>query len=428
MSSRATRRLAVSRDGKAERRPGGAARRAVAGAAGAAAGGVGGILLLGAIGRAPLTSVGPLVAEIRAAEHLSGAAAGLLTTLPLLAFAGFSPVAPLVARRIGLERALGLAVVVLAAGIAVRSAPVPVALWAGTAAVGAAIAGFNVLLPSLVKRDHPARVAQLSGGYSATQSVVAAVASGTAVPLAAAVGGWRAALACWAALVAVAGLAWLPRTLHARRADPATTTATTAGAAPRGRQRRPWRSAVAWQVTVFMGLQSLVFYVLVTWLPSLERDRGIPAQAAGWHLFAYLAAAVGANLVTPVALHRMRDQRLVGLGVVACIGLGAAGLQWLPWTAGWALASIVVAGFGAGGALVVCLSLFSLRTTDHAQAAALSGMAQTVGYTLAAAGPVLFGALRDGSGSWTLPMAVLCGLTAVMAMFAVLSGRARLVT
>ncbi|MEV4517975.1 MFS transporter [Dactylosporangium sp. NPDC049525] len=382
---------------------------------------VGGILLLGAIGRAPLTSVGPLVADIRSSQHLSGAAAGLLTTLPLLAFAGFSPVAPLVARRIGLERALGLAVVVLATGIAVRSTPVPVALWLGTAAVGAAIAGFNVLLPSLVKRDHPARVAQLSGGYSATQSVVAAVASGTAVPLAALAGGWRAALACWVALVAVAALAWLPRMLHPRPAPPG------GGATAGGAGRPPWRTALAWQVTVFMGLQSMAFYVLITWLPSLERDHGIPAQAAGWHLFAYLAAAVAANLVTPVALHRMRDQRLVGLAGVACIGFGIAGLQWLPWTTAWTLVSVVVAGFGAGGVLVVCLSLFSLRTRNHAQAAALSGMAQTIGYTVAAAGPVLFGALRDGSGSWTLPMAVLCALTAVMAVFAVLSGRARFV-
>jgi CP family cyanate transporter-like MFS transporter len=380
-------------------------------------GAVGGILLLGAVGRAPLTSVGPLVADIRASEHLSGAAAGLLTTLPLLAFAGFSPVAPVVARRIGLERALGLAVVVLATGIAVRSTPVPVALWLGTAAVGAAIAGFNVLLPSLVKRDHPARVAQLSGGYSATQSVVAAVASGTAVPLAALTGGWRAGLACWMLLVAVAALVWLPRTI--RPADPEATRS--AGQSP------PWRSALAWQLTVFMGLQSMAFYVLITWLPSLERDHGIPAQAAGWHLFAYLAAAVAANLVTPVALHRMPDQRLVGLVGVACIGFGTAGLQWLPWTAAWALVSIVVTGFGAGGILVVCLSLFSLRTRDHAQAAALSGMAQTGGYALAAVGPVLFGALRDGSGSWTLPMAVLCALTAVMAVFAVLSGRDRFV-
>jgi MFS transporter, CP family, cyanate transporter len=171
----------------------------------------------------------------------------------------------------------------------------------------------------------------------------------------------------------------------------------------------------------------MAFYVLITWLPSLERDHGIPAQAAGWHLFAYLAAAVAANLVTPVALHRMPDQRLVGLIGVACIGFGTAGLQWLPWTAAWALVSIVVTGFGAGGILVVCLSLFSLRTRDHAQAAALSGMAQTGGYALAAVGPVLFGALRDGSGSWTLPMAVLCALTAVMAVFAVLSGRDRFV-
>jgi CP family cyanate transporter-like MFS transporter len=371
-----------------------------------------GLLLVGAVGRAPLTSVGPLVADIRHDLGLSSAATGLLTTLPLLAFAGFSLLAPLIARRIGLERSLGLALALLAAGIVVRS--LPAQLWTGTVAVGAAIACFNVLLPSVVKRDFPDRVAQLTGGYSATQSVVAAIASGTAVPLAGLFGGWRLALACWALLVVVAFAVWSPQV----RAGPD---------GPRSARRPglPWRSALAWQVTLFMGLQSLAFYVLVTWLPTLERDRGIGPAEAGWHLFAYLAAAVAANLLVPVFMRRLPDQRLVGLGCAACIGLGTAGLQWLPWTPWSSLASVLLAGFGAGMAIVLCLSLFSLRTGDEAQTAALSAMAQSVGYLLAAGGPVAIGALHDASGGWTLPVAVLCGLTGLMAVFAVLAGRAR---
>src|SRR5258705_5223977 len=347
-----------------------------------------GVLLIGAVGRAPLTSVGPLVADLRHDLGLSSAATGLLTTLPLLAFAGFSLLAPLIGRRFGLERGLGLALAVLAAGIVVRS--LPTQLWTGTVAVGAAIACFNVLLPSVVKRDFPDRVAQLSGGYSATQSVVAAVASGTAVPLAAVLGGWRLALACWVLLVVVASAVWLPhlRTGPVRREHPVP------------RAKMPWRSALAWQVTLFMGLQSLAFYVLVTWLPTLERDHGIPAAEAGCHLFAYLAAAVAANLLVPVFMRRLPDQRLVGLACAVCIGAGTAGLQWLPWTPWFALASVLVAGFGAGMAIVVCLSLFSLRTGDEGQTAALSAMAQSIGYLLAAAGPVLIGALHDAADGW----------------------------
>ncbi|GGM38514.1 MFS transporter [Dactylosporangium sucinum] len=373
-----------------------------------------GVLLIGAVGRAPLTSVGPLVSDIRADLGLSSAAAGLLTTLPLLAFAVFSLVAPLVAGRAGLERSLGIALLLLAGGIAVRS--LPAQLWIGTVAVGAAIACFNVLLPSVVKRDFPDRVAPVTGGYSATQSVVAAVASGTAVPLAAALAGWRWALASWALLVVVALVVWAP---SVRSAEP--------GASGAARAPLPWRSVLAWQVTLFMGTQSLAFYVLITWLPTIERDHGIAPAVAGWHLFGYLAAAVAANLIVPLFMRARSDQRLVGLGCAACIGAGLAGLQWLPWNPWWALAAVLVAGFGAGMAIVVCLSLFSLRTTDARQAAALSAMAQSTGYLLAAGGPVLVGALRDAAGSWTVPVVVLCGLTAAMALFAWLSGRARTV-
>ncbi|MGI5241308.1 MFS transporter [Dactylosporangium sp. CA-139066] len=374
---------------------------------------VAGVLLIGAVGRAPLTSVGPLVAEVRAELGLSSAATGLLTTLPLLAFGLFSLLAPRIAGRIGLERSLGLALAVLVAGIVVRS--VPTQLWTGTVAVGAAIACFNVLLPGVVKRDYPDRVAQLTGGYSATQSVVAAIASGTAVPLAGLLGGWRFALSAWVLLVVVAAAVWAPQL----RGGPASGRPSVAGAA------LPWRRALAWQVTMFMGLQSLCYYVLIAWLPTLERDHGIPATVAGWHLFASLTAGVVANLTVPVLVRRLPDQRLVGLASAVCIGGGVAGLQWLPWTAAFALASVLLAGFGAGMAIVVVLSLFSLRTVDESQTAALSAMAQSVGYLLAASGPVVIGALRDASGGWTLPAIVLCSLAVAMAVCAVLAGRDR---
>ncbi|WP_433065554.1 MFS transporter [Dactylosporangium sp. CS-033363] len=370
------------------------------------------MLLIGAVGRAPITSVGPLVADIRHDLGLSSAATGLLTAVPLLAFGVFSLVAPRIAGRIGLERSLALALVLLAGGIVVRS--VPTQLWTGTLAVGAAIACFNVLLPGIVKRDFPDRVAQLTGGYSAAQAVVAAVASGIAVPLAAAIGGWRYAMGAWVLLVLVAIVVWLPQL----RGGPD-------AAAPPRRAPLPWRSALAWQVTLFMGLQSLAFYVLVAWMPTLEREHGIAPGIAGWHLFASLAASVVANLTVPVLIRRLPDQRLVGVVCAVLIGAGIAGLQWLPWTAGWALVAVLVNGFGAGMALVLCLSLFSLRTRDDAQTAALSAMAQSVGYLLAAAGPVLIGALRDVTGAWTVPVAALCGVSGLIAVFSVLAGRPR---
>ncbi|MEV4512338.1 MFS transporter [Dactylosporangium sp. NPDC049525] len=376
-----------------------------------------GILLIATNLRAALTSVGPVLDDVRADLGLTATAAGVLTALPLLAFAAFSPVAPLVARRLGLERTIGAGLAVLAAGIVLRSVPVTGAIWVGTVAIGVSIAFFNVLLPALVKRDFPDRVAQLSGAYSATQSVVAAIASGVAVPIAGDdPAGWRIALGCWVGLAVVAAAFWLPR-LRTRPPGPAD-----AGAA--ATHRSPWRSAIGWQVTLFMGLQSLVFYVMIAWLPTIEHDHGVAASTAGWHLFVYLISAVVANLAAPHLMRRLPDQRLVGLLCAALILIGVGGLLLAP---GAVVAWLVSAGFGAGMSLVLCLSLFSLRAVDHRQAATLSGMAQSVGYLLAACGPVLIGALHDASGGWTLPLAVLCVVIAVMGGFAVQSGRDRVI-
>lgn len=378
-----------------------------------------GILLVATNLRAALTSVGPVLDDVRADLGLTATAAGVLTALPLLAFAGFSPVAPLVARRLGLERTIGLALAVLAAGIVLRSVPVTGAIWAGTVAVGASIAFFNVLLPSLVKRDFPDRVAQLSGSYSATQSTVAAIASGVAVPIAGdSPAGWRIALGCWVGLTVIAAAVWLPQ-LRTHRPG---TGGTSGDAGPA--HRSPWRSAIGWQVTLFMGLQSLVFYALLAWLPTIEQDHGVTATAAGWHLFAYLIAAVVANLAAPHLMRRLADQRLVALLCAGLILLGVGGLLLVPAAP---VVWLVSAGFGAGLSLVLCLSLFSLRAVDHRQAAALSGMAQSIGYLLAASGPVLIGALRDASGGWTLPLTVLCVVIAVMGGFAFQSGRDRVI-
>ncbi|MGI5240655.1 MFS transporter [Dactylosporangium sp. CA-139066] len=379
-----------------------------------------GILLIATNLRAALTSVGPVLDHVRADLGLTATAAGVLTALPLLAFAGFSPVAPPIARRLGLERTVGLALAVLAAGIVLRSLPVVGAIWAGTVAIGAAIAFFNVLLPSLVKRDFPDRVAQLSGSYSATQSIVAAIASGVAVPIAGeSPAGWRIALGCWVGLTVIAAAFWLPQL----RANPP-------GRGPGGSpaetaaHRSPWRSALGWQVTLFMGLQSLVFYAMIAWLPTIEQDHGVAAATAGWHLFVYLIAAVVANVAAPQIMRRLPDQRLVGLLCAVLILIGVGGLLRAP---GASVLWLVCAGLGAGMSLVLCLSLFSLRAVDHRQAAALSGMAQSIGYLLAACGPVLIGALRDASGAWTLPLSVMCALIAVMGGFAFLSGRTRVV-
>jgi MFS transporter, CP family, cyanate transporter len=375
-----------------------------------------GILLIAANLRAAITSVGPVVEDIRTDLDIGGATASVLISLPLVAFAVVSPVAPVLARRIGVERALGAALAVLAVATVVRSLPSIPALWVGTAFLGIAIAVINVLLPSLVKREYPDRIGQVTGLYSSVQGAAAALASGFAVPLAGTTQhGWRLALGVWAGLGLIALAVFLPQ-LRRRTVPPAATSAAV-------QHRSPWGSALGWQVTVFMGMQSTIYYTLITWWPSVERAHGVSAAAAGWHLFAMQVAGLLSNLATARLIPRFPDQRWLLLGATGLFATAIAGQLALP---GASLLWIVVAGAGGGACIVLALSLFGLRTRDHHQAAALSGMAQSVGYALAAAGPILLGALHDATGSWTAPLFVLLGVLVVQAVAGVQAGRARL--
>ncbi|CCH86121.1 Major facilitator superfamily, general substrate transporter [Modestobacter italicus] len=375
-----------------------------------------GILLIAANLRAAITSVGPVIEDVRTDLDIGGATASVLISLPLVAFAVVSPVAPALARRIGTERALGAALAVLAVATVVRSLPSTPALWVGTAFLGIAIAVINVLLPSLVKREYPDRIGQVTGLYSSVQGAAAALASGFAVPLAGTTQhGWRLALGIWAGLGLIALAVFLPQ-LRRRTVPPAATSAAV-------RHRSPWGSALGWQVTVFMGMQSTIYYTLITWWPSVERAHGVSAAAAGWHLFAMQVAGLLSNLATARLIPRFPDQRWLLLGATGLFATAIAGQLALP---GASLLWIVVAGAGGGACIVLALSLFGLRTRDHHQAAALSGMAQSVGYALAAAGPILLGALHDATGSWTAPLVVLLGVLVVQAVAGVQAGRARL--
>ena len=379
-----------------------------------------GVLLIAANLRAGITSVGPVVDDVRADLDIGGATASVLVSIPLVAFAVVSPVAPALARALGIERALGVALAALAAATVVRSLPSTVALWAGTAVLGIAIAVINVVLPSLVKRDYPDRVGRITGIYSSVQAGAAALASGFAVPLAGVVQhGWRLSLGIWAGLALVALAVFAPQ-LRRRSVPPSDADLPDSGPAPA--HRSPWRTALGWQVTAFMGLQSTVFYTLITWWSSIEQSHGSSAAAAGWQLFALQVAGLLANLATAGLIHRGPDQRLLAVGATALGAVAVVGELVAP---DLSLLWIVLAGAGGGSTIVLALSLFGLRTGDHRSAGALSGMAQSVGYVLAAVGPVLLGALHDATGSWTAPLVVLLGVLAAQAAAGALAGRDR---
>jgi MFS transporter, CP family, cyanate transporter len=362
-----------------------------------------GIVLLAANLRPALTGVAPLIGQIRADTGISNGVAGLLTTLPLLAFGLLSPIAPRVARRFGMERVLLASLLVLVAGILLRWAGVVAALFLGTVVLGAAIAVANVLLPGLVKREFPEHAGLMTSVYSTSLGISAALAAGMSVPLAQLAGiGWRGALAVWALPVLLAGVAWLPQLSRSDQpADP------DARSSPGVRDL--WRSPLAWKVTLFMGLQSLSYYVTLTWLPEILQAEGMGAARAGWMLGLSQAVAIVTMFLSPMIAERRPSQRGVVVVAVGMSGVGALGLLVAGSTAStlW----VVLLGLGQGAAFSLALTFFALRAPDPGHASALSGMAQSVGYLLAAGGPFLFGVLRDVTGAWKVPLALLLTVT-----------------
>lgn len=373
-----------------------------------------GVLLAAANLRASLTTVGPLLDRVQADTGLSATAAGSISTVPLLAFAAVSPLVPRISGRIGAERALAAAMGVLAVGITVRSLPAIPALFGGTALLGVGIAVGNVLLPSMIKRDFPGRVGLLTSAYVTVMNATAAVASGVAVPISGAwPGGWRTAWGCWLVLAVLAALVWLPRAIR-----------TGPGSAHGSRNvagiRLPWHSPLAWAVTLFMGLQSLGFYVLITWLPGIAHAGGYSRSAAGWLLFVFQAVTVIVNLAMPALLRHGRDQRLLTVASSLFWLVGDVGLLLLPQQA---LAWSIVLGVATGSSLVLALTFFGLRAPDAATANALSAMGQSLGYGLAAAGPLVVGALKSATEAWTIPIALLCLVALVQLGTGIIAGR-----
>ena len=358
-----------------------------------------GIVLLAANLRPAFTALSPLIGEIRADTGISNGVAGLLTALPLLVFGLLSPIAPRLAGRFGMESVLLASMLVLAAGILLRSAGTVAALFLGTVILGAAIAVGNVLLPSLVKREFPERAGLMTSTYSTALAVSAAIAAGASFPIADQVGvGWQVSLALWALPAFVAVLAWLPQIRGGRGANDYARASHGVGDL--------WRSALAWQVTLFMGLQSLGYYVTLTWLPAiLQEEAGMDASRAGWMLALAQAVGIASMFLAPVLAGRRPSQQGVVVAAVTLAGSGALGLLVAAGTvtALW----VVLLGLGQGACFSLALTFFALRAPDSEHAATLSGMAQSVGYLLAAVGPFLFGVLRDATHAWSVPLALL---------------------
>lgn len=376
--------------------------------------------------RAAITVVGPLVPTIRADLDVSNVAMGVIGTVPVFAFGVVAPLAPGLARRVGIGRTLAGSMALLAIGTVLRSLGSYTWLVVGTVVLGVAIGVANVLVPALIKGAFPTRVGALTSLYGSLMVVGATVSAGVAVPVAEATG-WPTSLVLWAAPAAVGAVVVLVSVLVDDRSSTREERARAAAerrSAPGVPARVLHRSPIGWHITAFMGLQSLLFYVMLAWLPDVLVERGMTDARAGFMVSVLNVAGLVGVLIAPIWGGRVRDQRWLGAasGAVTVVGVAlflVPGTALAPWGS-------AVFGFGVGATVGLAFAFFSLRTTSARDAAAVSGMAQTWGYLVSAFGPLAWGAMRDASPSWTPPLVALVVVALATTVAGYLAGRDRL--
>ena len=374
-----------------------------------------GLVLVALNLRPALSSMAPLLNDVSESLGLSAARAGLLTTLPVLCLGLFAPLAPFLARRFGAERVVLGILLTLAAGIILRSSLGAVGLFAGSLLAGASIGIIGVLLPGIVKRDFARHAGVMTGVYTMALCLGAALAAGATVPLSQHFGdSWKIGLGFWMVPALLAALCWLPQVGQKQGTHQVAY-----------RVRGLLRDPLAWQVTLYMGLQSSLAYIVFGWLPSILIDRGLSATQAGLVLSGSVIVQLVSSLAAPWLATRGKDQRLAIVVVMLLTLGGLFGCLYAPLDGLWGWA--IVLGLGQGGTFSLALTLIVLRSRDAHVAANLSSMAQGVGYTLASLGPLAVGLVHDWTGGWAATgwIFALLGVGAIIAGLG--AGRARYV-
>ena len=377
--------------------------------------------------RTAVTSLPPLFPDMQTELHLSSATLSLLAATPVICFGVVSAFAAWLNRRYGEELILLMALILLTAGLLLRGAAPGVMLFPGTVLAASSLAVLNVLLSSMAKRRWPERAGLLIGIYLTTLSVGAILSSLLSVPLYRSSGdSVRLALGIWAIPAALAVLLWLPQLRYRTAgvtppADGRPAADGQPGPAAARAGIKVYKYALTWEVTAFMGLQSLLYYAALSWLPTIFQDRGASAVTAGNLLALMGVGNLATSLVVPVLAHRLPGQRALVIPSLVGTAAGLAGCLWAPL--GTAPAWVLVLGVSQGSCLALAIFFMMARAPDSGVAASLSAFSQSVGYLVASVGPLMVGLLHSATGSWTIPVALLLVLCAAELATGVLAGR-----
>lgn len=363
-----------------------------------------GILFVAINLRPALSSIGPLIDMIRQDLGISETLLGLLTTLPLIAFGIVSTITPLFTKRFGIGNTLVGALLLLTAGIIIRSSGGIFTLYLGTIFLGVAIAFGNVLIPALIKRNFPHKAGLVTSLYSGIMSLGAAFAAGLSVPLATQLNlGWRGSLGIWSVLAIIALIIWIPNIKRINRTPPSRSF--------KEAMKKLSGSKLVWQLAFYMGLQSMAFYVILAWLPTILIDRGFDASYAGWMLAISQATGILGAILIPIWAGSRKDQRLVIVVLIIVELIALIGLM-IP-EIGFVELWVSLIGMVLGGTFGLALLLIVLRSDDAETAAELSGIVQSIGYLIAATGPFIVGALFDLTQVWDYALVLLIFVTII---------------
>lgn len=372
--------------------------------------------------RSAITSVGPIIGLLRESLSLTNWSIGILTSLPLLAFAFMSPIVPMLSTKFTNEVTLIAGMIVLSIGLILRSIAFLPLLFIGTILIGIGIAVSNVLLPGIIKERFPNRIPLMTSVYTTAMSLSAAIASGVSMPIAVGAGlGWQVALGIWIVPAFAAIAIWTYSIKKIKSND------TIIMHYVKPNDVRIWRSPLAWQVAIFFGLQAFSYNALMTWLPEILIDYGVSAKTAGWMLSFNQLVGLPASLFIPLFAGKFKSQR--GIIMVLCI-VALGGYIGLMNGTGYhvMISSVVLLGVGYGGLFPLSLAFLGMRAKDAMEAAKLSGMAQAIGYLLAAIGPILLGSLMDLTGTWKYSLITLLIITVLTSIVGFGAGRNRVVS
>ena len=374
-----------------------------------------GILFISFNLRAPITAVGSVVKMIQEEYALGSAAAGFITTLPLIAFAIVSPFVSSLANKLGQSKTMFMGLILILAGEVIRSYTGVYGLFAGTAVIGIGIAIGNVIIPGIIKRYFAHRVGLVTSIYTSGMCIFAAVGAGVSIPLAKGLGlGWQNTLCVWFILTSLTIFIWLPQVFMLKKKQ--------SDRNIEHDHKSIWTSPLAWWVTLFMGVQSLLFYSLVAWLPTIIVSKGLSQAFSGNMALLFQLMAIPATLVIPTLCDKFKDQIILSVCVVA---IYAVGMVLFLFAASPILmtVSVILLSIGMGGSISLSIAFISLRSPNSHRAAELSGMSQSAGYLLAAIGPVITGFIFDLTSSWTIPIILFIGLIVLLAICGIFAGK-----